>query len=246
MKLKLPKILFKSEHKYDQITINHTKSTRAIDQDLETIFKQNWIEITQNAKKQDMQIWDSILYRLEKFEIKQKLIMEFSEINFSTTKSANKYIDILIQKGEKYFIKSIFSSIIIKTADNKFILGKKSRKYMHNVDLTFIGGVLSKDEHLIENGKDLFQSALNEVQEELNIKCPIDNLTLLGGILTELGKCSLVFYLFVSMNSGEIKKNFAYRNDEELEDILILSEEDFKDHIANMDNSKQLILELLK
>ena len=204
-------------------------SSRKIDQTIEEKVKQVWQQKIKEAKGSGKKIWDQLVYRLEKIDVKKNTCkLEFSTIPFSIRSSINDFTNDLVKKGEEYLPMAAYSSIFIETADGKFVFGEKSDKYFTNRKYSYIGGVFNKSEER-DDGVDLFAASSDEVKEELGIDdSDFEEFNLLGGLRTESWNVALVFYCKLKLTKDEISEKFKERNELELKSLFFVGKEEVR------------------
>lgn len=207
------KTLFKGNFKPEDVIIREVKSTRKTDKDLEKLAAGKWQEIVEKARLENKKIWDSEVYRLEKVVSNDKTTLYVSTIKYSARIAMREFTGEIKKLGLKYAPLGIYSSCFIKTSDNKYLFIKKSDKYFTTRKYSFVGGVLSKSEKIIKNGKDLFESVKREINEEIKVSSKnISSLILKAGYITETFNFCLVFEAKINKTYKEVIENFKRSN----------------------------------
>jgi predicted NUDIX family phosphoesterase len=111
----------------------------------------------------------------------------------------------------------------------------------------FIGGVLSKDEGEVKSSEDLFNAIQREIKEEINIDMAnIQDIRLIGGILTDNFYVALVFSTILNLSSSELLSLFEKREDDELSRLIILPFSEFSKEADIIGGYRKLAVSLLK
>lgn len=252
--IELPKILAKGCWGWEKVNISEeTVTTRKIDKNVEDLLDKYWLELQENSLKNNKQIWDSLLYRLENIsinDISNDLSLTLSTINFSTRKAITNYLDRIMELGEDYFSKGMFSSIFVETKDNKFCFLKNSGKFETRNTYSFPGGAISKSEQLINSGNDLFLTAFRELNEELNISDKdFNNLRLISIYLTIHTHICCLFYLKLDLTQQQLEEIYNSFEHSESSEIIFLNFDEIKDFLSqniHHDIIKYEVLDFLK
>ena len=246
--MNLPRVLFKGKYNLKNIETKFSNtSNRKINLSLESKLQKEWKQILREVTKRGIKAWDSNLYRLDNFEAqKDKLSLTLSTIPFSISKSMNRYLDNLYKLGEDYFSKSLFTESLIKTSDNKYVFGKLTTNYLTSRKIDLIGGVLSKDEQIVKNGKDVFKALFTEFKEEINIsEKHIKSSILIGTVLTPKTKVGLIFDTCLSISSRSLIHHFKRSENDEIEDLILVDKIDLMNTIDKTAEYRTEIEQLL-
>lgn len=221
----LPYVYFSSKYRDDQITVQiKEQSSRLIDPQLEKKMSVSWKELTANAAKNNKKIWDSELYRLENVVVSdRRLKIILSTIPFSRRKMTTVFLPEVLNLGEKYFSKGMFSSIFVKTSDDQYCFLKKSGKYEARNEYSFVGGAYSKTEKVIKNSNDFFDAAKKEIYEEINVAPKdIKNFNLISIFITSQTHACCLFYCCLDLTSSELREKYELNHDPESSEIIFL------------------------
>ncbi len=231
------KIVFKDFLAAKSIVIKEVVSSRIIDSNLEKKCKDKWKTMIIDAKQKGKKLWDSDVYRFESGEIKNGILyLKVSTVPFSIRFPMNFYTEQLENLGANYGSMGMFTSCFVKTLDNKFIFIEKSGKYYSNKKVSFVGGVLSKTEKILLNGKDLFNEVLKEVREEIGISgVDIDKKIFRCIYITNDKNVCLIFDIFLNKAFNELKNKFSIKNDGEAKELIGITEFEFKNFIKKID-----------
>lgn len=248
--MKLQNILFKGPFQISDIEVKiNNSSNRKIHPEFENNIDSIWSAKLQEANQNITNLWDSNIYRLNSFSQNQKkLILELNLISFKTIIGLKTQILRSKPKiSQDYWPKGLFVSAIIKTSDNRYIFAKTKSSVIKNGQPDIIGGVLSKEETLITDSRNITSHLLKELHEEINIKPnTINNLKLEGGIVSAWGNIGLIFSLGLTLNTQQVKTNFDQTNDGELEDIIIIEENKFYQFVSQLPNHGPALKKLFK
>lgn len=210
-------------NKNSQVIISHIESSRKIDNDLEVKAEQLWNEELARAASQGKKLWDSKLYRVENIstDADNNLNIAFSQINYSIRKSLSKFTDDITRLGLDYSASGCFSSIFVKTKDNKLLFIEKSSKYVTSKKNSFVGGIMSVDEMDINNVADLFFSAEKEIEEELGV--PISHIVsddLVAVFRNANYNYCFLYSTLLDLTFDEVVQKFNENNDGEASAVI--------------------------
>jgi len=184
----------------------------------------SWKELQKKAAKNNKKIWESELYRLERVCVFDgNLDIVLSTIPFSVRKMTTSFLSEVLNLGEGYFSKGMFSSIFVKTTDNLYSFLKKSDRYESRNNYSFVGGTYSKTEKIIRNSHDFFESAKKEMYEEINITPEnIIFFNLISVFITSQTHVCCLFYCSLNLSSGELTKKYQSNHDRESSELIEL------------------------
>lgn len=245
----LPYIYFSREFQEDQISIQvKTQSSRLVDPQLEKKVLVGWKELTANAAKNNRKIWDSELYRLENVAVSNhSLKVILSTIPFSRRKMTTVFLPEVLNLGEEYFSKGMFSSIFVKTSDDQYCFLKKSGKYEARNEYSFVGGAYSKTEKIIKNNKDFFDAAKKEIYEEINIvPNDIKNFNLISIFITSQTHVCCLFYCCLDLTLSELRQKYELNYDLESSEIIFLPLNEVNEFLSEKIPGDVIKLELFK
>lgn len=118
--------------------------------------------------------------------------------------------------------------ILIKTADNNYILGKKEGFYPDHI-ARFVGGGVDKDEKPLN-------AAVRELNEELQIVRDSSKLVHLVEICTEAETSEGKMQMITNVYFTKLKKHEKYSANDDLSSLLEIGREEFVDLIKAMEN----------
>lgn len=134
-----------------------------------------WKDTERYAKKENIPLWNGIVYATTNYEQKDSLI----HINLSTI----EYKDLVYRrsKGKNFILKHYPQEsyplyfnvqIIIKDKEENYLLGLTGQKTIEEKGLiTFVGGTVRKSKnYILQEINDLDKYALDEIEEETHIE----------------------------------------------------------------------------
>ncbi len=190
-----------------------------------------WNERIASTKKQGKNIWNGIIYTINKFlQIDDENIhivlntCEFKDIVFRI----NKGIPYIIEKyGISYISEFITLDCIPVTKDGKFVFGLRGNNTnVNNGSIGLIGGTANKDEMEIHSINDFKKFMINEIEEETLIKVKENMLTLFS-INQFNGKYEFLYKLALNIDSSKIHE--IHKNDE-FQDLLCLTAREIQNY----------------
>ncbi|MDQ6985299.1 MAG: hypothetical protein Q9M91_05350 [Candidatus Dojkabacteria bacterium] len=231
-------LLLKKELDFQDIRISKSPSNRNIVPNFEKQIQSLWEEDLKKAKSEGYKRWDSILYRLNSFSVNNdELYFDLGEVNFSTAvglKSINKIKPLNINS----FSKALFINSLVITTDNKYVFGVRNNTKIRDM----IGGVISKSEMEVNNGKDLERFLLVELKEECNIDIfHIKSVKFLGLIQSRSTRISISCKTNLNISSFELENIFKSRLDNELEALDFVEYCDLEGYLGNFDGYQKIM-----
>lgn len=232
------------------ILISNITSTRMIDKKIEQAALDAWEYKVQQAKLNDRRIWDSIIFRYEGFKLKnKKLLISVSEIPFSIRLGMNQCTEDIKALGNEYAPLGMFNSCFVETSDSKLVFIEKSKKFFTEKINSFVGGVYSKSESVINSGEDLFSTTIQELIEELGIGVnQIQENNLITVYKTENWNVCFIFFITLKISSDELREIFFEKSDEEASNIIFFSKNEInksKNYFDEKDKTKFAFLKNL-
>jgi hypothetical protein len=242
------KIFFQGCWSESSVFVNEVRSTRLINEELENLSIASWNDMLRASSEAGKKIWDSDVYRLESFEMStERLSIYLATIPFSVRLGMNKHTEMVKQLGLEYSPKGMFSSCLVKTSDNYFVFIEKSDVYFTQKRFAWVGGIISKSESIIRDGKDLFTNTKREVLEELGIESKhILEIFLKTGYLTENHNVCLLFSVQVSLTKNELLDKFNKYSDDEACNLVFFSIENNEDFLKVFESKDVIKFALLK
>ncbi|HBI17663.1 MAG: hypothetical protein UR60_C0006G0034 [Candidatus Moranbacteria bacterium GW2011_GWF2_34_56] len=241
-----PKIIIKGKFYPKDINVDFSNSSnRKIDFEIENKIDKKWKEYEGEKKQEGGMIWDAVTYRLEDLKVREnKLNITLGEIKYSKRIGARWFLDKLEKLGEKYYPRGVYLASIVKTKDECYVMGDLSGKTLVLSDVSLVGGVLSKDEGIIEKSDDIFKALQREIKEELNInKENLEDIYLKAVILTERLAIGFIFCVNLNMNMENVQSNFIV-NDEFVA-VKGYGKKEIKDILKSMSGARALVGELI-
>jgi 8-oxo-dGTP pyrophosphatase MutT (NUDIX family) len=207
---------------------------------LERALEKAWQAQLRRAAEEGYALWDAPCYRWEECHSipDGKLALSVSEIPYKYVRGSIA----LLESGklpEGYESRQMYSSLVIRTADGQYVFGISAKEFYVG-ELKFIGGVYGVTENRLTDGYALFQSALRELEEEVNISADqVKEMTLSRIYATPRGMRDLCFKVEVAADAAGIRRAFASRPDPELSDLLILSPVKAREAVAALTDRRR-------
>lgn len=242
------RILFSQKVNLQDIQVIHNKSNRSIDPWLDSIIEKEWKAKYAQAKKDGKLIWDSDLYRLNGYYLKDgKLVLDLGTMRFGISQTM-KQTDYIDNYSEAYYPKTIYIAATIETQDHKFVFGKLSGKTAVTGDYDILGGGLNKSEGVINNGNDILNVLLRELDEEMNIaKYNVETMSFLGLILSNTGSVAIAVQIKLNIDSKTLQSQFIDRSaKDEFVELKFVGKREFKSFMMKLGKIKPSMVELLE
>lgn len=216
-------IIFSGRVDIDNIAINHLPTTKRRSSTLERDLDKLWDEEVAEMTAKGRRIWNAELYRLEGFQHTDTAIhVDLSTIEVKEIHASNR-IPGERDLGESFRTNNIFVASFIETSDGKFLFGRTNTNTLMAGRIDLIGGSLSKTERPIANAKDLYYSALSEIEEELNIRTDEVGSGHLCAILkTPRSYVGLIFHVRLKIDLLQFEQRFLDRNNDEITETLAI------------------------
>ncbi len=242
-------IYFKGCWEAAQVTVTEIPATRHIDLGLEGKCLADWNAKLLEAKKQGRLLWDSEIYRFEKaFNTStNNLSLQFSTIPFSIRLGMNAYTDTVQEKGLPYAPQGLFTSVLLVTSDKYLVFIEKSDRYFTAKKYSWIGGVLSKTEKIINTGEDLFDEVQKEIFEESTIAAEhiTNKVQLLSGYRTDNWNVCLLFKQAIQLTAAELQTLFELNGGDEAKNLLMIDPEELSDKLSLFEPKDQVKFAIL-
>lgn len=196
--------------------------------DFNRLKKKVWLSLKNRLENREGRPWNGKVYRLsEVSRLGKKMVLHLSIIDFATHYTAAFSQKILKGKNFSRFPNGMYIGSYIKTADNKLIFGINSQKGITKNEINFIGGVLNKDEMIINNTGDLFKFFEKEFEEETGLKGSlIKNLSGLGVFQFNNYRVGVILTCLLGISSEKVAQlsslNFEHKG------LLFVNPHDFK------------------
>lgn len=245
-------VYFKGCWEATQVIVTETPSTRHVDPALEGKCLADWNNKLAMAKKEGKLLWDSEIYRFEKTlaASTHNLSLQFSTIPFSVRLGMNAYTDIVQKKGLSYAPQGLFTSVLLVTSDEYFVFIEKSDRYFTTKKYSWIGGMLSKTEKILNTGEDLFDEVQKEIFEESTIAAEhiADKVQLLSGYRTDNWNVCLLFRQAIQLTAAELQTLFELNGGDEAKNLLMIHPDELSNKLSLFepkDQEKFAILDLI-
>lgn len=227
-------VLFSGTRSPADVFIKEVDSTRMIDATLEEKCKRAWDTMLIEAAQAKRKLWDSDIYRFESADKNgKKLNLSLSTIPFSIRLGMNMHTNEIKRLGTAYASQGIFTSCFVQTTDNVYIFLEKSEHYFTPKKISFIGGVVSKSERTLINGRDLFEEVGKEIKEEIGVYIRnIDHIHLKTGYRTENFNVCFLFEVLVPFTFSEVQEIFSKDHGDEAKNIIGFSRDTLASRIS--------------
>lgn len=216
-------ILFQGRLTEQDIDVSiNSRSTRRIDPSIEHAIDVLWDKALIQAKEHGFKLWDSGQYRVQACTFTNgRLQLALGHIRFKTGRMIQDIPNIQ-NMDEAYFPNSLSVVGIIKTADNRYLIGRASSMYTTNKgQYKLIGGGVIQDEGEIHTAHDLFTVLTKELREEAGItQKNIKTMTLTHIVRTKKLQIAIIFYLSLALDARDCLHQFKQENDGELASLL--------------------------
>lgn len=240
-------IILKKRFKAQDINIvRNMNTTRKIDQNLESIAKDQWEEIVKKSEQEGTKIWDGTYYRLDNVpEIKNgSNEFKLSTIKYSLVKA---YRGLSEQNNltEDQYTYHINTGGLIKTTDNFYVFGNKNSD-LNNPIVDFIGGGLQEDELIVETGNDIERNVFKEIKEEINLEIEdINESKIIGILLAKSMAIIIIFEVNLKLTKEEVQDKFNEREEDEIKSLVFIPEKDIREFLNNQSDYRALVGELI-
>ena len=229
----------------DMIIIQSTSEPLPIPQNIQSQIEQVWISQLQRAEQEGYQLWDAPAYTLEQVESRgNQLKLEVGLLSYKTVVGLN----VLIkedQLGPELAPKQMYSSLLIKTLDHKYLFGVGAKQVFVG-QMKLIGGVYSQAEVELTSGRALFAGAIRELGEELGVpESAVAQIKLKRIYATPRGLRDFVFRVDLNLKAKEVRQYFAERLDLELSQLLVTSVAGSRQLLAGLSDLRSLKADLI-
>ncbi|MDP2696171.1 MAG: hypothetical protein Q8O87_02885 [bacterium] len=238
--------LFRGRISPDDIVIRHVKSSLKKSVLISKESGHIWNRYLAEAAKKRLPLYDAAIYRLE------RLVKEGGRIELSLSKVSYKFaktapaIQQIDEFDERYYPMSLSTAGLIKTVDDKYVLGLKDSLKTNRSNIVMVGGVVSASEMKLKNGQDIFNAFTREVREELGVDGrDVADCTLRSIIKSNAMKIFLVFSASLRLNSEDLLKKFKHRDDKELESLKLVSATALKKTLSDLGGYRKHIHTLI-
>lgn len=220
-------IIFSGKVDIENITITHIPTTKKRSSILERDLDKLWDEEVAEMSGKGRKIWNAELYRLEGSQrTTTSLRLDLSTIEVKEVHASNR-LPSEREMGEEYRTSNIFVASLIETSDGKFLFGRTNTNTLMAGRIDLIGGSLSKTERPVSDANDLFNSALCEIQEELNINASVVRTGHLCAMLrTPRSYVGLIFYVQLNIDFLEFERHFRGRDNDEITEVIAVDRQE--------------------
>jgi 8-oxo-dGTP pyrophosphatase MutT (NUDIX family) len=231
---------------FDQIKIQHIKSSLDLNVEMYKAVQTNWQELVTEAAHKNVKMWDSLCYRFEGFNSANNSL-KLSKLNYSIIRGLEK----LRYTNQPYIPASqcLFVTSLIETRQGQFVLGKKHYIESHKdprSKTTLIGGVCSPDELIINTGKDIEYVLLKEIEEELGIKpAHIVSNKVIGITYGKHTNVGIICTTKLDLDKDQILQSFSSYSDKEIDSLQFVDYNQMLEILHNHPSYPSLIPELL-
>lgn len=238
----MERVLYKGKLKSHQIKIVSGNSPFSIPGDLREKVEKLWKQEKRKAKEKRAELFNSKIYRLEELNYSGKdLSLTLGTLPYSFQKITKYLINEIIKQSKDYYPNGLFTTSLILTKDGKYVFGNRGKTMSKNKK-DMIGGVLSKQENIVRNGKDIFKAIIQELHEEINVdKEHIREIYLSGVISTNLLKVGLLFYVELNFTSSELQRAFLHRKDKEMNSLVFINKRRLKSFLISLGGYKTIV-----
>jgi len=131
---------------------------------------------------------------------------------------------------------------IIRTRDGQFLFGRRSRG--GTIDL--IGGGVQSDELAVNHGSDIEANLRKEIFEELGVpSAQIEGVKGIGVLHSSTSNVLVIAEVDLALSTKEVVEQFAGRSDDEMSELVAVSQDDLSAFLVNMRDYRALIPELM-
>jgi hypothetical protein len=230
----LPKLLWSGNVPFENVSISHKNSNIKVDKALSKLLKKSWEDYHDKHTKQGINIYDGTSYRLNDFHKGgDSLHLELSEIKFSLAVGISQNRKKILKLGERYYSRGLFIGGFLRTADQKFVLGVRGKGSPTAVREDFIGGVLSKSEQLVNDGRDLKKAFSRELEEEAFIASDIIvSSKIVALVLSSSTRVGIVTNTVLNIGTRELVGLFEERPDLEMDSLAFKDTSEMKNFLT--------------
>ena len=243
----LSKIIAKGPFLPENISlVTNPVSQRQTNPEIEEIISQTWNLLETKAKEQNQMLWNGESLRLDDLkEENGSLILYTSPTDYKTRTCLERNFVKVESLGLAYFSAGLAIGGFVETLDGFFVFNQRSSKSVEEYRVDFIGGVM--DNVLAKDGFDLLNHNYLEIEEEINVKLEsIENISILGLILTNYGNVIIVTHAKLNLSFDEVNSLFEQNNDGEVQNLVKVSKEGLAEFMAKLGGYKSCAFELFK
>ncbi len=238
-----PKVLARGQFSPSNVLVTISDSNRKVDPVVESQIDALWQQKSSLAQAQGKHIYNGISYRLNTLEVTPaQLKIDLGKFDYKTREcliEAEGYY----QLDESYYRKGCHTLGTVKTSDDQYLLVEISSKSMNTNAIDFLGGIV-EDNMKLENGDDLFQSFLVELEEEACVT--IEDISVLYLALVYLSaNTNIGFYFEVELKqtAAQVLARFEHMGkDQDVKALRAYSKSEYHALLSKHTINKQFVL----
>lgn len=221
------------------------RSSRKVDPELKKECDKQWEDLLAIARKKDTGLFEAEIYRLESLtQTKESLHLSLSTVPYSFTKTAH-LSQRIYRLSERYWPKSLFSAILVKTKEGNYVFGQRGTTVSKNAT-DMVGGVISYSETQIRSGEDFFDVIEREVREEIGVNSDEIKSDLLRAVFLTSGlKYCVLFEVALNITSAQLMKRFPERTDPEFKNLVLVKPDQLTSFLGMLGGYKTTIIEII-
>jgi len=205
-------LLFKGELKPEQVEIILSKESMLVNEFNLKAIEYAWNDFVKFRKSIGFSAWNNTIYSLINLKVEQTTKITLGETTYKQLQGTNATNSILGDiYGEKYLSNGLLVESIVKTSDNKYVLGKRNAGHKNEFEqFSIFGGTIDKSENEIQTSKDFFNAPKLELKQELGIDdSDIEDLKLIA-IFKDYKKYPIFLFLVdLKQDSDQLNELFV-------------------------------------
>ncbi len=237
-----PRILWSQPYSISRLRVENCDHEWHGTPEYEELVQIEWARIVRRAKSH---VWDGKYYRVLNLTALENEAGA-QPIRFGTI--CYRYIasfPLLDKQHAQYALEPLnhlSTTALIRTRDGSYLFG--IRKQNGFVDL--IGGGAQCDQIEISSGAGIEQNIYKEIREEIGLnREDIDDLTGIGIVYSSTSNVLVVGHVCLSLTSDEIRARFEERVDDEMAQLVFISEERVREFLLEMPDYRNLLPQLI-
>lgn len=166
-------LITKGKFREEDIFINFSEKSIKYNKITKKLIEESWQDTVKGNKSVGKDFWDSIVYRLNKAEVKDaKLVLDLSEATFKDLQGTNATHWILKDiYGSEYLANGILVQAVVYSSDGNIILGKRNTGVKKQFEqFAVFGGTIDKDELIVKDSETFFDSIRLELKQEIEVE----------------------------------------------------------------------------
>jgi 8-oxo-dGTP pyrophosphatase MutT (NUDIX family) len=241
-----PAILHNGPYALSDVIVSVSDSAWAPSASYDVLVQGSWQERVREAASEAHAIWDGQFYRVTNIgdmrddATPPRLCLGTIPYRFIATFRA------LHEHHERERLEPLYhlsTAGLIRTRDGQFVFGKRSR----NGAIDLIGGGVQSDELAIACGSDIEANLRKEILEELGVRsAQIQSVKGKGILLSTTSNVLVIAAVDLSLSMNEVAAQFADRSDDEMSDLVAVSEGNLSAFLSNMTDYRALIPALMQ